>query len=272
MTSIYTVDSSDIKEEMQNLTKMLADAESHIIAAKESLEKDQLLTQELQDKWKNEKLARTNCETRIAKLQMEFPAREEQERSYRMHQEQLKTKLEQQSHGRHERSNGINNILSSKMFEFSFPKRRKEEELRKLREAEKAEAESEEQFAQVSANNQEIQGRVRDTEKSLRAAENSRLDAVNRNEVLMADLSRIRNQLQMREQVINDLQAKIEEDFDKWQISLTSAKHGRKQNLEKLLAEQRNNTTSLRGDVQSLTQQQQETEAEIQRCRRGMIM
>uniref|UniRef100_A0A6U6BJF7 PDZ domain-containing protein n=1 Tax=Guillardia theta TaxID=55529 RepID=A0A6U6BJF7_GUITH len=209
------VDSSDIKEEMQNLTKMLADAESHIIAAKESLEKDQLLTQELQDKWKNEKLARTNCETRIAKLQMEFPAREEQERSYRMHQEQLKAKLEQSR--------------SKAMEEMNDALRRKEEELRKLREAEKAEAESEEQFAQVSANNQEIQGRVRETEKSLRAAENARLDAVNRNEVLMAELSRIRNQLQMREQVINDLQAKIEEDFDKWQISLTSAKHGRKQ-------------------------------------------
>ena len=39
------------------------------------------------------------------------------------------------------------------------------------------------------------------------------------------------------------------------------------QDLERLLAEQRNNTTSLRGDVQNLTQQQQETEAEIQRCR-----
>mmetsp|Transcript_38645 Transcript_38645/g.121787 ORF Transcript_38645/g.121787 Transcript_38645/m.121787 type:complete len:260 (+) Transcript_38645:157-936(+) len=52
-------------------------------------------------------------------------------------------------------------------------------------------------------------------------------------------------------------------NLEKRQIELERAH----QDLERLLAEQRNNTTSLRGDVQNLTQQQQETEAEIQRCR-----
>ena len=65
------------------------------MAAKKSLEDDQKATWELEDKWKREKSAREACQHRITQMEVELPARMEQERIYRQNQEQLKLKLQQ---------------------------------------------------------------------------------------------------------------------------------------------------------------------------------
>ncbi|KAJ1484324.1 hypothetical protein T484DRAFT_1797408 [Baffinella frigidus] len=81
-----TFDNRDVKEE-------------------ESLEKDQRITWELEDKWKKEKAARDACQpalsdalpplpqSRIARINAELPGRIEQERIYRENQEALQSKL-----------------------------------------------------------------------------------------------------------------------------------------------------------------------------------
>lgn len=150
-------DGNDVREELQKLTNLLTEAEARLVAAKKSLEDDQKSTWELEDKLKKEKVAREACQQRIKQMEVEVPARMEQERIYRQNQEQLKLKLEQ----------------SRDKFKSDLEKARKklEEEQKLVKEAQAAEAETENTLASASQKNQEIQVQVKDTEKMLRATE-----------------------------------------------------------------------------------------------------
>jgi tropomyosin-2 len=209
----------DVKDEIANLTKLLAEAESHLIAAKESLEKDQRITWELEDKWKKEKAARDACQGRIARINAELPGRLEQERIYRENQEALQAKLE--------------NSRDKFKAEWEAAQLRRKEELKLLEEAEALDKKSEEALRDVQNENQVIQGKVKDTEKQLRAAEGLRLEVMGKHEALQSDLARMKNQEQVRQQLTVDLQARIEDDYERWQQAVNAAKENRKQDEER---------------------------------------
>lgn len=150
-------DGTDVREELQKLTNLLTEAEARLVAAKKSLEDDQKSTWELEDKLQREKLTREACQQRIKQMEVEVPARMEQERIYRQNQEQLKLKLEQ----------------SRDKFKADLDKAKKklEEEQKLVKETQTTEADSERALAAASQKNQEIQVQVKDTEKMLRATE-----------------------------------------------------------------------------------------------------
>jgi len=214
-------DGNDVREELQKLTNLLTEAEARLVAAKKSLEDDQKSTWELEDKLKKEKAAREACQQRIKQMEVEVPARMEQERIYRQNQEQLKLKLEQ----------------SRDKFKSDLEKARKklEEEQRLVKEAQAAEAKTENTLASASHKNQEIQVQVKDTEKMLRATEGlvsplseqrlthylkcslqgapdgiemQRLEVMGRHEALNADMNRLKSQYQVR--IICDLSRMID--------------------------------------------------------------
>jgi predicted nucleic acid-binding Zn-ribbon protein len=97
-----------------------------------------------------------------------------------------------------------------------------------VEQAQAAEAQSDANLSSALAKNQEIQLQVKDTEKMLRATEGLRLEIMARNEALNADLNRLKSQYQVREQLIADLQARIEEDFERWQTAVNTAVQNRK--------------------------------------------
>jgi hypothetical protein len=150
-------DGSSVREELQKLTDLLTEAETRLVAAKKSLEDDQRATWELEDKLKRETSAREACQQRIKQMEVELPARMEQERIYRQNQEQLKLKLEQ-SRDRFKQ-------------DWERAKKKMEEEQNLVQKAEAEEVEAENKLAAASNKNQEIQVQVKDTEKMLRATE-----------------------------------------------------------------------------------------------------
>jgi len=294
-----------VRDELQKLTSLLTEAEARLVAAKKSLEDDQKATWELEDKWKREKSAREACQHRITQMEVELPARMEQERIYRQNQEQLKLKLQQ----------------SRDKFKAEWEKAKKklEDEHKLVTDAQEAESTCENSLAAASHKNQEIQVQVKDTEKMLRATEGLRLEVMGRHEALSADLNRLKSQYQVREQLISDLQARIEEDFERWQTAVNTAVENRKsdddrfqdrdknlilqlntlktekkdiaddirqvvlvmedrradltqqrQGYEQSLLGQRTISGQLRDEVAKLTQRQQVCESEIQRCRNEM--
>ena len=207
-------DGSGVREELRKLTNLLTDAEARLVAAKQHLEEDQKTTWDLEDKWKREKSAREACQQRIKQMEMEMPARIEQERIYRQNQEQLKLKLEQ----------------SRDKFKADWERAKSmfDNASKGVEQAQAAEAQSDANLTSALAKNQEIQLQVKDTEKMLRATEGLRLEIMARNEALNADLNRLKSQYQVREQLIADLQARIEEDFERWQTAVNTAVQNRK--------------------------------------------
>ena len=298
-------DGSEVREELQKLTNLLTEAEARLVAAKKSLEDDHRTTWELEDKWKNEKSVREACQQRIKQMEVELPARMEQERIYRQNQEQLKLKLEQ-SRDKFKK-------------DWESAKEKLQEEQKHVQETQAAEEETEGRLKAATLKNQDIQVQVKETEKMLRATEGQRLEVMGRHEALNADLNRLKSQYQVREQLISDLQARIEEDFERWQGAVNTAVQNRKsdderflerdkslaEQLDKLktekndieeevrqmvltmedrraeltkkreafeadLAGQRKTSSQLREDVAKLTQKQQSWESEIERCRNDM--
>jgi hypothetical protein len=90
-------------------------------------------------------------------MEVELPARMEQERIYRANQEQLKLKLEQ-SRDKFKR-------------DWELARQKMEEDQRLVKQAQDDEAMAETKLTDVSNKNQEIQVQVKDTEKMLRATE-----------------------------------------------------------------------------------------------------
>mmetsp|Transcript_8317 Transcript_8317/g.20234 ORF Transcript_8317/g.20234 Transcript_8317/m.20234 type:complete len:734 (+) Transcript_8317:231-2432(+) len=235
-----TFDNRDVKEEVANLTKLLAEAESHLIAAKESLEKDQRITWELEDKWKKEKAARDACQSRIARINAELPGRIEQERIYRENQEALQSKLM--------------NSRDKFKTEWEAAQIRRKEELSFLEQAEGLDKKAEDALREVQVENQDIQSKVKETEKQLRAAEGLRLEVMGRHEALSSDLARMKNQAQVREQLTVDLQARIEDDYERWQQAVNAAKENRKQDEERFHERER----SLQDQLERLTSEKEQ--------------
>ena len=150
-------DGTGVRDELQKLTSLLTEAEARLVAAKKSLEDDQKATWDLEDKWKREKSAREACQQRIKQMEVELPARMEQERIYRANQEQLKLKLEQ-SRDKFKR-------------DWEVARQKMEEEQQLVKKAQDDEAMAETKLTDASNKNQEIQVQVKDTEKMLRATE-----------------------------------------------------------------------------------------------------
>lgn len=208
-----------VKDEVSELTKLLQEAGSHLNSAKESLEKDQRKTWELEELYKKEKTARDACEVRIRKMEAEVGPRNEQERLYRDNQDQLRKKLI-------ESRDRLAQMLSE-------AQSAREAEIQRREQAEANDVVAEERLQAVQKQNQEIQVRVKETEKLLRGAEGQRLEVLGKHEALTSDLSRIKNQAQVREQLIVDLQSRIEEDYSRWDQAVKTAKDNRRQDEER---------------------------------------
>lgn len=208
-----------VKDEVSELTKLLQEAGSHLNSAKESLEKDQRKTWELEELYKKEKTARDACKVRIRKMEAEVGPRNEQERLYRDNQDQLRKKLI-------ESRDRLAQMLSE-------AQSAREAEIQRREQAEANDVVAEERLQAVQKQNQEIQVRVKETEKLLRGAEGQRLEVLGKHEALTSDLSRIKNQAQVREQLIVDLQSRIEEDYSRWDQAVKTAKDNRRQDEER---------------------------------------
>lgn len=233
------------KDEIERLTKLLSEAHEHLEQAKEIWESDQKIIKDLSDKGEREKTTRSAIDARVRQLEAEIPAREEQERLYKQNHAQLKAKLE--------------DSRDRLKADYERALQQLEAEKEKLKTAEQNDLMAEEQFKQVQAQNQEIQSNVKETEKMLRAAESQRLEVMGRHEQLNNELARLKHQAQQREALIEDLQRRIQEDYQRWQQSVNQAKDNRQQDENRFLEQERN----LLAQIQKLQDERQAYEDQI---------
>jgi hypothetical protein len=116
-------------------------------------------------------------------------------------------------------------------FEAAVQQRRAHEKAREGSHLEEADSQQSLQLAQRQ--NQEVQASIREAEKMLRRAEGERLEAMSRHEAVGLDSGRCKGQIQVREQLILDLQGRIEDDYERWSLALTSAQAQRRQDQER---------------------------------------
>ncbi len=116
-------------------------------------------------------------------------------------------------------------------FEAAVQQRKAQEKAREGSHLEEADSQQTLQLAQRQ--NQEVQASIREAEKMLRKAEGERLEAMSRYETVSLDSGRCKSQIQVREQLILDLQGRIEDDYERWSLALTSAQAQRRQDQER---------------------------------------
>ena len=105
---------------------------------------------------------------------------------------------------------------------------------------------SQEALQQVQRQNQEVQASIREAEKMLRKAEGDRLEAMSMYETVSLDYGRCKSQIQVREQLILDLQGRIEDDYERWNVALTAAQVQRRQDQERYVGIEDEKSATLR--------------------------
>jgi hypothetical protein len=108
------------------------------------------------------------------------------------------------------------------------------------------EADSQQSLQLAQRQNHEVQAGIREAEKMLRRAEGERLEAMSRCEAVGRDSGRCKGQVQVREQLILDLQGRIEDDHERWSLALTSAQAQRAQDQERYVGIEDEKAAALR--------------------------
>ena len=194
-------------------------AEVEIVKAVGQLDSFQSSAMELDQLCREEQSKREAIERRIKHIEQNGGASLRQGIIVRESRAQLKKSLQDKVEQLHT------------AFEDAVQQRKSQEKSREG--STREEADSQEGLQLAQRQNQEVQASIREAEKMLRKAEGDRLEAMSRYESVSLDFGRCKSQIQVREQLILDLQGRIEDDYERWNAALTAAQGQRRQDQER---------------------------------------